>query len=104
MWPSGQDVALCRDLGCYLSCLEQHLAYFLVISKYFSVMWNLHCKMMGNVPPGNKRMSQASHPCLEAHVLCSLVWCGCNFSVRDTNSLNTISKAFLELEDFGVGL
>lgn len=94
----------CSLQGFEMSSLEQHLAYFLVIFKYFSIMWNLHCKRMGNVPSGNKRMSWTSHPCLEAHVLCSLVWCGCSFSIRDTNSLNTTSKSLLELEDFGVGL
>lgn len=92
-----------QGFGMRLSLLEQHLAYFFVISKYFSIMWSLHCKMTGNVPPGSKRMSQ-TYPCLEAHVLCSLVWCGCSFSVRDTNSLSTTSKSLLELEDFGVGL
>lgn len=61
-------------------------------------------RKQGNVPPGNRRMSRTSRPCLEAHVLCSLVWCGCSFSIRDTNSLNTTSKSLLELEDFGVGL
>lgn len=37
-------------------------------------------------------------------MLCSLVWCGCSFSVRATNSFNTTSKSLLKLEDFGVGL
>lgn len=29
---------LTGDLGCCLSLLEQHLSYFLVVSKHFSIM------------------------------------------------------------------